>query len=502
MAERGEAGMKMFCGSCPDSHCGKLLYFMSNVNSEVECNDCGQKHKPDSLLNVRESAVSHVSVENLLKSILLSNTAAKKGSELVRVRGLSNFHCKLISPLLTNYGMDKKSGKAKLLTELGQPEIFNCAVLGDRAFFIEKEHLDTPGYGRDNTGSLGYLNDTLGSIEQANGGNCLIPLHSDGDGHCLVHAISRAVVGRELLWHSLRQNLKDHLQQENMKYLKLFIDFIDSEEWDEIIKEADPNYHPDNNEPFGLRNIHVFGLSNVLRRPIILLDNLEGMQSSGDYSGIFLPVLASSEDCKSNGSLNKPLVIAWSSSARNHYVPLVGVKDSPLPKIPQSLLPKAWGIPNEMVLTYVDFDDNGCCEIGGSRSLPDSYVQRLVSAMDEVFFQYHQVCPELVADVNQFVFKPANAVGFTLPQIIEFTQEALASESLFRCLSCNALKEVKDHCPRSWREPGGKWYLRAQESDAGLVDNVVYMFTEASGVPCMYSGRCDMLIPVKVTFIC
>ncbi|CAB4030560.1 Hypothetical predicted protein, partial [Paramuricea clavata] len=496
MAEEQEGQVKMFCGACPDSHCGKLLYFMSHVNSEVECSDCGQKHNPNSLLNVKKSTDSNVAVGNVLKSILLSNTAVKKGSELVRIRGLSNFHCKIISPLLTSYGMDKKTGKAKLLSELGQAEVFNCAVFGNRAFLIEKEHLDTPGYGRDDTVSLGYLNDTLGMIEKANGGDCLVPLYSDGDGHCLVHAISRAVVGRELLWHSLQQNLKDHLQQENMKYQELFRDFLDTNEWDEIVNEADPNYHPPTNEPFGLRTIHVFGLANVLHRPIILLDSLEGMQSSGDYSGIFLPVLVSPEECKSQGSLNKPLAIAWSSLARNHYVPLVGIRYSTPPKIPHSLLPKVWGVPNELVSTYIEFNENGGCEIGGSRSLQDSYVQRLVSAMNELFFEKHEVLPKLVADVNQFIFKPSNGVGISIPEIIEFTQNAIESESLFRCLSCQALKKVKDMWPRSWREPGGRWYTRAQKSNEGLIANAIYMFIEAQGVHIMYEPKFDMLMPV------
>ena len=496
MDEEEVVEVKVFTGTCPDSHCGKLLYFMSNLNSEVECSDCGQKHKPDSLLNVKESTASNLAVGNILKSILLSGSAIKKGSELVKVRGLSNFHCKLISPLLTSYGMDKKTGKAKLLSELGQAEVFNCAVFSNRAFLIEKEHLDTQGYGRDNTGSLGYLNDTLEMIRKANGEDCLVPIHSDGDGHCLVHAISRGVIGRELLWHSLRQNLKDHLQQENIKYQGLFRDFVDADEWEEIINEADPNYHPETNEPFGLRNMHVFGLANVLHRPIILLDSLEGMQSSGDYSGIFLPVLVPSENCKFQQSLNKPLAIAWSSSARNHFVPLVGVRDSALPKIPRSLLPKAWGLPNELVSNYIEFDDDGCCAIGGSRSLPDGYVQRLVSAMNKVFFEKHEVSPELVADVSQFVFKPSNAVGFSIPEIIEFTQKAIENESLFRCLSCQALKEVKDAWPRSWREPGGRWYTRVQDTDTGLVTDAVYAFTEAPGVQFMYELRFNMLCPV------
>lgn len=36
----------------------------------------------------------------------------------------------------------------------------------------------------------------------------------------------------------------------------------------------------------GLRPIHVFGLANILRRPILLLDSVAGMNTSADYSGI------------------------------------------------------------------------------------------------------------------------------------------------------------------------------------------------------------------------
>ena len=46
----------------------------------------------------------------------------------------------------------------------------------------------------------------------------LIPIHVDGDGHCLVHALSRALTGRELFWHGLRKNLYDHLSKDLAKY--------------------------------------------------------------------------------------------------------------------------------------------------------------------------------------------------------------------------------------------------------------------------------------------
>ena len=43
-------------------------------------------------------------------------------------------------------------------------------MLSDRSFLLNPEHLDVLGYGRDQTGSLSYLAETLRDIEEANGG--------------------------------------------------------------------------------------------------------------------------------------------------------------------------------------------------------------------------------------------------------------------------------------------------------------------------------------------
>jgi deubiquitinating protein VCIP135 len=47
---------------------------------------------------------------------------------------------------------------------------FDCGILSDRSFLLNSEHLDVLGYGRDQTGSLSYLAETLRNIEEANGG--------------------------------------------------------------------------------------------------------------------------------------------------------------------------------------------------------------------------------------------------------------------------------------------------------------------------------------------
>lgn len=60
---------------------------------------------------------------------------------------------------------------------------------------------------------------------------------------------------------------------------------MDADEWPAILAECDPDYTPPDGQPHGLRNLHVFALANVLRRPLLLLDSLSGLRSSGDYAG-------------------------------------------------------------------------------------------------------------------------------------------------------------------------------------------------------------------------
>ena len=43
--------------------------------------------------------------------------------------------------------------------------------------------------------------------------------------------------------------------------------------------------------------------------------------------GVFLPGMVDPSQCRNkDGALNKPLCLAWSSSGRNHYIALVGIK--------------------------------------------------------------------------------------------------------------------------------------------------------------------------------
>ncbi|KAM4552244.1 deubiquitinating protein VCPIP1 [Odontesthes bonariensis] len=486
---------RILSGTCPDPKCQARLFFPAYGSVSIECTECGQRHEQKHLLNVEEVTDPDVVLHNLLRNALLGVTGApKKGTELVKVMGLSNYHCKLLSPVLTRYGMDKQTGKAKLLRDMNQGEMFDCSLLGDRAFLIEPDHVSTMGYGKDRSGSLIYLHDTLEEVKRANGNReCLVPVHVDGDGHCLVHAVSRALVGRELFWHALRENLKQNFKQNLGRYKTLFQDFIDAAEWEDIINECDPLFVPPEGVPLGLRNIHIFGLANVLHRPIILLDSLSGMSSPGDYSATFLPGLVAEERCKGrDGKLNKPICIAWSSSSRNHYIPLVGIKDTVLPKLPAPLLPKAWGVPQELIRRYTRLEPDGSCVIGGDRSLQDKYLMRLVHAMEEVFMEKHSIHPSLVADVHQYVYRRTGVIGVQPEEVTEAAKRSVTENRLHRCLICGALSEL--HVPSEWLVLGGKLHNLAKSTHGQLRPDKNYSFP-LNNVVCSYDPLRDALVP-------
>ena len=499
-----EKGMRVYSGYCPDPECKKRLFFPSYLSSSIECTNCGQHHEKSSLLDVTPVSDAGVAIRSLYQNILLSTVQVnKKGSESIKVLGLSNYQCKLVSPLLTRYGYDRTTQTVRLLKDMGQGETFDCCHLGDRAFLIEEENLHVSGYGRDRSGAEVYLKHTLDEVESINSNkNRLVPIHADGDGHCLVHAISRALVGRELFWHPLMTGLKLNLMESVDRYKFLMKDFIDEDEWNDIIREADPNFEPDNGEPLGLRNIHIFALANVLHRPIILIDGIAGMHSKGDYSAVFLPVLIPPDKCKGKDDhLNKPLVIAWSSSGRNHFVPLVGLRGRPAPRLPSTLLPKPWAVPYEQLKVYIEFDSNGHCIVGGEKSLQDRYLQKLVLIMEKKFEELYRVSPVIVADVYQHIFKPSGVVGVTPRQVTESTQVAIDEERLYRCLTCSVVTEKQRKFPISWLASGGLLYSIAVSTHGELKDGFQYKFPQHKNCTCRYDKKKNRLIPLEVSFL-
>lgn len=118
----------------------------------------------------------------------------------------------------------------------------------------------------------------LGSlIENLN----LVPFQSEGDGNCLLHAVCKAVSGKDTQFAALRESMTQELV-ENEPWYRFHL-HLDDSEWNKSLNMArgDGNY---------LGFEHIFALSNVLRRPILLLDNLSQVQTFGEGDVRLYPV--------------------------------------------------------------------------------------------------------------------------------------------------------------------------------------------------------------------
>ena len=195
-------------------------------------------------------------------------------------------------------------------------------------------------------------------------------LKADADGHCLTHAVSRCLVGKQYLWHALRHAIFDVMAPETEKEKETeptkpsrhrdhddLVEVLKSNEVlagviDELPALSD-RAHPE--YPYyiasqmksceesmvkgpisierGLGNEHVFALACLLRRPILLLDNPLNEQRQ---SFLFLPL-----NVKPQHTVTKKiLTIAWSNGAHCHYVAIVPCLGNVKATIAQRALPR------------------------------------------------------------------------------------------------------------------------------------------------------------------
>merc|ERR1711962_602075 len=237
-------------------------------------------------------------------------------------------------------------------------------------------------------------------IEASNQSKSCIPGHADPDGHCLVHAISRCLTGTQLFWHPLREELHRHLRSNLTKYQQLLGAYITECEWPLIVEEADPYYLSDG-APLGLRNVHVFALANILKRPIILLDSPDCMDNAGDFSATFLPILTPPKYCKDKqDKLNSPIVIAWASRAHNHFVPIIPISAIEV-MLPNSIIPPVWLETQDKINEYCEFKYTEYCPrgvtIGHGTKISDNYIKRLITAMREAFHTEENISTNIVS---------------------------------------------------------------------------------------------------------
>jgi len=151
----------------------------------------------------------------------------------------------------------------------------------------------------------------------------------DGDGHCLVHAISRHLIGVEMLYEALRIDLVHELTAHVGFYVDALQDFgITEQELAEAARDAAPTDQGEVEEGIfqqlgvSLSPLHVFALANVLRRPIVLYSAPQDYARSN--AGVYLPgrvgPTTGPDDC-----LLPPVLVSWSSRDLGHFVSLIPI---------------------------------------------------------------------------------------------------------------------------------------------------------------------------------
>ncbi|KAJ8360250.1 hypothetical protein SKAU_G00167750 [Synaphobranchus kaupii] len=151
----------------------------------------------------------------------------------------------------------------------------------------------------------------------------LVPLRTNGDGNCLLHAASQYILGvqdtdlvlRKALYGALKDTDTRNFRMRFQTQLLHSQEFTQTglryntqnweEEWEKVVKMASPGSSRSGLQYDSLEDIHIFVLSNILRRPIIVIAD---------------EVLRSMEECYKH-----PIVLGYHSQ---HFAPLLTVRDS------------------------------------------------------------------------------------------------------------------------------------------------------------------------------
>uniref|UniRef100_A0A8C2WT06 ubiquitinyl hydrolase 1 n=1 Tax=Cyclopterus lumpus TaxID=8103 RepID=A0A8C2WT06_CYCLU len=173
----------------------------------------------------------------------------------------------------------------------------------------------------------------------------MVPLRTNGDGNCLLHAASQYMLGVQdtdlVLRKALHGVLKETdtgvfrarfqaelLQSQEFTQTGLRYTTMNwEEEWEKIVKMASPASGSNGLQFDSLEDIHIFVLSNILRRPIIVIADqvVRSMKSGSSISplnvgGIYLPLHWLPTEC-----YKYPIVLGYDSQ---HFAPLITIKDS------------------------------------------------------------------------------------------------------------------------------------------------------------------------------
>lgn len=109
-----------------------------------------------------------------------------------------------------------------------------------------------------------------------------------------------------------------------------------------------------------------------------------------------------------------------------------------------SNISQVWGVDDSLLPLYINIESDDSIVLARGKPLQDTYLQKLVSCMEKLFFDHYGVLPSLVADVNQHVYRSAGCVGVSLDTVIMETKAATEENRLFRCLLCSGITNIPE----------------------------------------------------------
>ena len=192
----------------------------------------------------------------------------------------------------------------------------------------------------------------------------LEPLHTNGDGNCLLHAASLGMWGFQDRANILRNAVSQavaHASNTNTlfdrwrhnKTMECRQQGYELEprqwqqEWQTVVRQASSDLTA-TSTLYSLEEFHVFVLANVLRRPVIMYasQKMRSIQTGGtmqciNFHGLYLPLLWDPKSCKKdplplayqNGHFSALVVVDFAQQYRDGQLvlPLVSCDNQPLP---------------------------------------------------------------------------------------------------------------------------------------------------------------------------
>ena len=192
----------------------------------------------------------------------------------------------------------------------------------------------------------------------------LEPLHTKGDGNCLLHAASlgmwgfqdranilRNAVSQAVAYAGKNNTLFDRWRHNKTMECRQQGYELEprqwQQEWQTVVRQASSD-HTATSTLYSLEEFHVFVLANVLRRPVIMYasQKMRSIQTGGtmqciNFHGLYLPLLWDPKSCKKdplplayqNGHFSALVVVDFAQQYRDGQLvlPLVSCDNQPLP---------------------------------------------------------------------------------------------------------------------------------------------------------------------------